>query len=413
MSRDRLFVASLVVPITTPPVRCGGVLVRDGVIRAVGRAATLARRRRHLEEIDLGDSVLLPGLVNPHVHLELSHCDANRSKGLSFVDWILALGRQLDRDSPDFTDRIARATAAGAMECLRSGVTCVGDISQQVAVTRAVLRDGPLRVVSFGEALGLAKLRDRFEQQRARALDLSDESAFLRCGLSPHAPYTVDEQGLRDCVRDAHDARRPLAIHLAETSDEADFTFHLGGAFRELWERIGSWRDDVPCPGVGPIELAERTGLLSAGSLLAHVNHVNDAELEWLSRRPSSVVYCPRTHAYFGHPPHRWQEMLARGINVALGTDSRASTPDLDLIREVRQARLLAPDLPAVELLKLVTIRAAHAIGQCSRVGSLTPGLCADFAVFPREGTMPMDALLREPLACRSTWIAGRRVSAS
>jgi cytosine/adenosine deaminase-related metal-dependent hydrolase len=410
MSRDRLFVSAVVVPMTTPPIRNAGVLVRDGVILAVGRANDLARSRRHVDEIDLGKSILLPGLVNPHVHLELSHCQAEPSRGLLFTDWILALGRQLERDKPDFADRIARATVAGAMESLRSGVTCVGDISQHVSITRPVLRDGPLRVVSLGEALGLARLRPRFEQQRVRALDLSDESTFLRCGLSPHAPYTVDEPGLRECVHDAVEARRPIAIHLAETADEADFTSRLDGTFRLLWERIGSWQDDVPCPGVSPIELAERTGLLRAGALLAHVNHVDDAELDLLARRPSSVVYCPRTHAYFGHPPHRWREMLSRGINVALGTDSRASNPDLDLMQELRLVCRLAPDLSATELLKLVTTNAARAIGESSRVGALSAGLHADFSVFPHAGHEPLETLLRDPLPCLETWIAARRV---
>lgn len=410
MSRDRLFVAALVVPMTMPPIRNGGVLVRNGLVHAVGRACALARSRCHLEEIDLGRSVVLPGLVNPHVHLELSHCSASASRGLDFTDWILALGKQLDRDKPDFADRIARATAAGAMESLRVGVTCVGDISQHVGITRPVLRDGPLRVASFGEALGLARLLPRCAEQRVRALDLSDESAFLRCGLSPHAPYTVDEPRLRECVRDARQARRPLAIHLAETTDEADFTRRLDGAFRRLWERLGSWQDDVPCPGVSPIELAERAGLLSAGALLAHVNHVSDDELELLSRRPSSVVYCPRTHAYFGHPPHRWREMPRLGINVAIGTDSRASNPDLDLMAELRLVRQLAPDLPAAELLRLVTTNAARAIGLSSRVGVLSPTCHADFAVFPCEAQQPLESLLHEPLPCRSTWIAGRRI---
>lgn len=412
MSRDRLFVASLVVPIAAPPIRCGGVLVRDGVIRGVGRAADLARHRRHLDEVDLGKSILLPGLVNSHVHLELSHCNAEASRGLPLVEWIPALGQQLQRDKPDFADRTARATAAGAMESLRCGVTCVGDISQQVTVTRPVLRDGPLRVVSFGEALGLARLRPRFEEQRARALDLSDESPFLRCGISPHAPYTVDEPGMRQCVCDAIDARRPIAVHLSETREESEFTRQLAGPFRSLWERIGSWTDDVPCPGVTPIELAERSGLLSAGALLAHVNHVADAELELLSQRPSSVVYCPRTHAYFGHPPHRWREMLDRGITVAIGTDSRASNPDLDLLQEVRVVGRLAPDLPPLALLRLVTVNAARALAQPARCGALTPGREADFAVFPLEGSDPLNTLLREPLECRSTWVDGRSVFA-
>ena len=317
---DTLLVASLVVPMTRPPIRSGGVLVRDGRIVDVDSAARLARARPHARQIDLGRSMLLPGLINAHTHLELTGIARGVDRPGCFTDWISALGQSLNRTAPDFSERVTAATRAGVTQSISHGVTTVGDISQQMHLTRPILRGGPLSVVSFGEALGLARIRHRFEAGLQRALDLSDESSSLRCGVSPHAPYTVDEPGLRACVAAAEQARRSICIHRAETREETDFTTSHTGSFRALWDRLGTWSDDAPLPGCAPIELAERTGLLRAGALLAHVNYCTDAELDLLAHRAAAVVFCPRTHAYFDHPPHRWREMLARGINVCVGT---------------------------------------------------------------------------------------------
>ena len=108
----------------------------------------------------------------------------------------------------------------------------------------------------------------------------------------------------------------PLATHLAETPDEATFLADHTGPFRDLWSYIGAWDQDVPSFAGGAIRFAKATGLLDYPTLLAHVNYCDDAEMELLAQSKASVVYCPRTHAYFAHPPHRFREMLASGINV-------------------------------------------------------------------------------------------------
>jgi cytosine/adenosine deaminase-related metal-dependent hydrolase len=128
----------------------------------------------------------------------------------------------------------------------------------------------------------------------------------------------------------------PLATHLSEAQEEKTFLESHSGMFRDLWERIGSWEDDVPTFKGSPIAMAQAIGMLDFPTLLAHVNYCDDHELELLTRGRASVVYCPRTHRYFGHPPHRWREMLARGINVAVGSDSCASSPDLNLVDDLR-----------------------------------------------------------------------------
>ena len=163
----------------------------------------------------------------------------------------------------------------------------------------------------------------QFEPLLAAATDRSLENERLRAGVEPHAPYSLDLTGYRRCVEVARQSNFPIATHLAETADEAEFLAHHSGPFRELWAAFGAWTDGVSRFAAGPI-LRDAVGRPArpADALLAHVNYCEDAELDILARGRASVVYCPRTHAWFRHPPHRWREMLARGINVAAGTGS-------------------------------------------------------------------------------------------
>ena len=133
----------------------------------------------------------------------------------------------------------------------------------------------------------------------------------------------------------------------------------------------------------------------------------HDEEMDMLASGQASVVYCPRTHAYFGHPPHRFREMLSRGINVAIGTDSCASSPDLNIVGELRLVHRMAPEVPRGTLWEMITTRGATAIQQADNIGSLTAGKLADFVVFPASTDDPLKEILEEkvlPIATSHTF---------
>jgi cytosine/adenosine deaminase-related metal-dependent hydrolase len=403
-----LLTAAWVAPMTAPLIRDGGVVFDADRIIQWGDGKSLAAAHPDATRIDLGAAVVLPGLVNAHTHLELSSCAAGNSP-TSFVDWILSMPRRIGREPNQRADELfAASTRLGIEQCLRSGVTCVGDISQQMHVTRPILRDSPLRAVSYGEVIGLGKRRGRFEELLPMASDTSSRSDRLRIGLTPHSLYTVQPDDLRRCVRVAHKLDLPLAMHLAETPDEGEFIRSHSGPLKEMWERLGSWEDFPGTFDGSPVAFAKSIGLLRRPTLLAHVNYCDDDDLVLLARGKASVVYCPRTHRYFGHPPHRWREMLTRGgINVAVGTDSCASSPDLDLVEELRLLHDIAPDVQAEDLWRMATVNAARAIGQPYLYQS------ADFVVFDVLTTKPLTELLETYRLPREVWIAGRRVTAS
>jgi cytosine/adenosine deaminase-related metal-dependent hydrolase len=395
MPHLQLLKAARVYPMDQPALEEGAVVFDGETIVAVGATSQLRSRYPAAEVHDLGNSLLLPGLVNAHAHLELSAL----SRGVppaSFVDWLIDLmSRPLD---------VAAGVARGIEQSLRAGVTTIGDISRQCGITRPLLSAGPLRVVSFGEVQAMAQRRGLLEQRFAPASDLSSESRFLRVGISPHAPYSIEPAGYRKCLEFALARGRPIATHLAETPNETEFLAEQSGPFRRLWDHLGAWDDHVPRFIGGPIRFAESLGLLAHPTLLAHVNYCDDDEMALLSRGRVSVVYCPRTHAWFGHPPHRWREMLAMGVNVAVGTDSCASSTDLNLLDDLRLLHRLAPDVPAEKLFEMATVGSATAIGMHWEVGSLAPGKFADAIAFAGAD---LSTVLESRLSPSNVWIGG------
>lgn len=391
----------------TGAVRNHGVAVSEGRIIAVGDAGHLARIHPQAFVEDLGAMILLPGLVNPHTHLELSDVHAGDPPAGGFSSWLLALVRRGAVGESQMTSLVEAAVAEGVKQCLRFGVTSVGDISRQAAATRPLLRGGPLRTTSYGEIQALAGRRALFDKRLAAAADQRSASDQLRIGLTPHAPYSVEPQGYLACLAAARRGHLPLATHLAESADEVSFLAFHTGPFRELWEAIGQWDDHVPSFDGGPIRFAKSLGLLDYPTLLAHVNYCSDDEIELLAGGSASVVYCPRTHRYFGHPPHRFREMLERGINVAIGTDSCASSPDLNLVDDLRLVHQIAPEMPAEEVWQMATIRGAKAIDADSRVGSMRPGNFADFTAFAVKTDDPLKEVLESALIPSRTWIGG------
>ncbi len=370
------------------------IICDDGIVTAIVDAAEAPTDG---EVLRLDDQIVLPGLVNAHCHLELSHLWPSAEPPEHLATWLLGV-------RPATPERAAASAAEGARESLSFGVTTVGDITAFPAATRAALAESSLHVVSFGEVRALAT--------RRRQIDLQLPAAIADGGaVSPHAPYSVEPENYRRCLAAAEERGVPLATHLAETRDEVTFLSQHAGPFRELWTTLGGWDDDVPTFAGSAIAYAKHLGLLDATVpvLLAHGNYVDDADLDLLAVGNASMVYCPRTHRYFGHDPHPLENLLARGINVAVGTDSRASSPDLDLLADLSLIAHDRPHLDAATIWKLGTVHAARALGVAA--GMIRLGFSADLLVLPDPGgDDPLRRLLASPPSSRRTFSRGQDV---
>jgi cytosine/adenosine deaminase-related metal-dependent hydrolase len=230
-------------------------------------------------------------------------------------------------------------------------------------------------------------------------------------GVSPHAPYSVHPDLVRGLVDLAVSRRAPVAMHLAETRAELELLADGTGEFIPFLEGLGVWRADAIPRGTRPLDYLRELAR-SENALAIHGNYFAADEIDFLSAHPNiSVVYCPRTHAFFRHDPHPWRKLLARQVNVALGTDSRASSPDLGLWNELLFLRAQFPDFDPALLLHVGTWNGAFALGLESETGSLAVGKAADLAVVELSGgdtTDPHDLLFRLSNRIKSVMCAGR-----
>jgi cytosine/adenosine deaminase-related metal-dependent hydrolase len=395
--------ADWVVPVEGPPIENGAVAIADdGTIAAVGSAADLGPGERH------EGCVIVPGFVNAHSHIEYA-VYAGFGDGLPFVPWI---GMHMRRKTLlDLTEMEAIATV-GAHECLRSGITTIGDCSFSGAAATAAAGSG-LRAIVYLEVFGLdASALDGFHEMHARIEHLLSER--IRVGISPHAPYTCTVDVYRACA----DLGIPQATHLAESPAEREWLVAGTGDWSPLADVL------VPPPGTTGIRALAAEGLLGPTMTAAHCVHVDNEEIELLAAHEVGVAHCPRSNGYLGCGVAPVDELLAAGVPVAIATDSPASTPSFDLFEEIRaaivgaRARARRPDaLSAAKALELATLGGARVLGMSDRVGSLAPGKEADLTVIsladsqfdPVEDPVAAAVLGGSPDRVTATLVAGEQ----
>ncbi len=362
-----------------------GALDADG--RWVAPAAWTVREgvTVSLEPCDAADLdvVLVPGLINAHTHLDLGEGEALPATG-DFTEWLWGVGGvRGDEQAPDErAESLARSLHA-------TGVTAAGDIDgSRGEGTRGRRRAGLggrsyLELIGVGAAAARARLADLL--QRIDRLG----GGGRELGLSPHAPYSVHVDVLPEIARAARRRGLPLAMHLAETPEETRLMTHGDGPFTGLLERIGKGLPFGRPPGLRPIALAERAGLLGPDGLVIHGNDLDDDDVGRLARSGSTVVYCHGTHRHFERPPHRLLDLHRAGVNLALGTDSALSNTGVDLLEELRRLAADRADVPPPLILHAATAGGRRALGLDTAASRFAPGSAAEGALL---GPAPDDA---------------------
>ena len=377
-----LHTAPVVLTMTDEPLRDGGVLVEGDRVVAVGHAGSLRAesvRERHW------DGVLMPGLVNAHAHLEYGPPFADlATSGLPFAQWIA----QLTQRRQGMTETDWQVAARGsAHQLLRSGTTAVADVVT-VGPAITVAASLGLQGVSYGELAGVDAKGWPEARQRLEAVLAATGRVK---GISPHTLYTLSSQVFREMAAMARALGMRLHPHLAETSDEAEYVLAGTGAFAAFVERFGF---DFELHGVGtgvsPVRHCDELGALGPDVHVAHGVHVDGGDRALLRERGTVVALCTRSNQVLAAGEAPVADYLAEGNPVALGTDSLASCPDLDLLAEARATRDLARkqgvERPEEALVRALTLGGAQAVGQ--DLGTITVGSRADLAVFavPVEG---------------------------
>jgi len=360
--------AKFVLPMDGPPVRDGTVVVEGDRIAAVSCSG-------NVPDVDLGEAVLFPGLINAHCHLDYTDMLGLVPWCGDFRDWILRI-TTLKKQWTE--DQYVASINRGLVELARTGTTSVVNVECFPKLV-ARLAPTPLRVWWCVELLDLTWSEDsrRMVEDAARWLESQP-----RGGLAPHAPYTTSAPLYRLAARTARERGWLLTTHVAESHGENEM-------FR--WQ----------CEPVALNEL----GVLGSNCLLAHANHLDEAEVESLAESGASVVHCPRAHRFFGRgaaPLALWRR---HGINVCLGTDSLASNESLDMRAEMRSLT----QLPAREVLEIATVNAAKALNCEGKLGKIAVGGWADLAAVPLDGD-PYESVVRSEKPVCFSMVGGKVV---
>jgi cytosine/adenosine deaminase-related metal-dependent hydrolase len=372
--------AAWILPIAEPPIRDGWFAVDRGRIVAYGSLGPAGRRglADGAREVDLGDVAVLPGLCNAHTHLELSYLRDEVPPASQFVTWIRgvidARRRRPDADSPEILDAVDRAIT----ESTACGTAVLGDISNTL-VTFGPLARSPLAAVVFFEVIRFNTADpEALVEEAVRRIEALEPTERVRASLAAHAPYSVAPLVLR-AIRNAvdRDPFAPCSIHLSESVEEVEFIKTAGGPWRALLEELGSWDPSWVAPGGTPVDFLDNSGFLNGHVLAVHGVQMTPKDLERLAARGTTIVTCPRSNGHTGAGAPPIEDFYSAGVSVAVGTDSLASAPDLNVFAELATMRALAPTVPPAALLDSATRQGARALGFDAHYGTIEPGKSA------------------------------------
>jgi cytosine/adenosine deaminase-related metal-dependent hydrolase len=378
-------------------------LAGDRIV-AVGRRTDVVGSTAGAERWDLGPAVLLPGVVNAHVHVELSWMREDPPPGGDVVRWVRGLLERRRSEEPARARAAAEDAVAGMVA---RGTAAAGDVGNGTWVVPLLARS-PLHGVAFHEIYGFRAhdaehlLRDATGRVRSLAADPDVAAAGerWRVVLTPHAAHTTSDELLRALARRSTALQAPLSIHVAESPAECELLAGGGGGFADLLRERGMWDDGWAAPGTSPVGHLDRLGVLSPRAIAVHCVQLGAADAARLKERGCRVVTCPRSNRRLGVGVTPVGLLLEQGVPVALGTDSLASAPDLDLFAEMAALREDHPGLAPATVLRMATLGGAEALGLAHRLGSIAPGKLARLAVVPLadDADDPLETVCSGPL---------------
>jgi aminodeoxyfutalosine deaminase len=393
--------ARIVVTMDGAPIENGAVGVSGNRIADVGRFDDIKTHNAG-STVDLGERVLLPGLINAHCHLDYTCLRGKIPPRKSFTNWIQAINAEKSELSPK--DYLASINN-GFTDAKRFGTTAITNLTAFPELISQV--QPPIRTCWFAELIDIRaperanELVDSAIESLGRArpeLVLSEAEGGAPSGLAPHALFTASKDLFRRCEEIAQREQILLTTHLAESREEIEMFRDGSGPLYEFMRSIGRPMND--CGSKTPLELF--LDLIGSGGspnrpraieakrpyfswIVAHLNELTESDFDLLERSNSKfhVVHCPRSHNYFGHSPFSFERLRSLGFNVCLGTDSLASNETLSLFDEMRAFQKEFPSISAEEIFRMVTVNPARALRCENALGQIGPRFGADLIAVP------------------------------
>lgn len=393
----KIIAADYVLPISAELIGDGAVVINGTEIVAVGARRKIVEQFPETKIENFGESVIMPGLINCHSHLEITAMRGFLDDvEADFYAWLIKLTKTRGERLTEADIKIA--ALCGALEGARGGVTCFGDIGRFGIAGFEALKQNGLRGIVFQEtefSPTNETADEDFEKLKDKFLALKEtETALVRVGLSPHAPYTVSQKLFERITDYSIEENIKISVHAAESNDETEF-FQTGtGFFVELYKRFNlEWN----APRKSPIEYLADIGVLRAKPLLAHCVKTSDADIELIAASGSAIAHCPKSNAKFGHGIAPLEKFLDAKTPVGFGSDSVASNNACDILSEAKFATLFARNLEsrkrfltAREIIETATLGAAKALGLEKEIGTLEAGKQADLIVVSLDNPAQM-----------------------
>jgi cytosine/adenosine deaminase-related metal-dependent hydrolase len=367
-----IFAAGTLMPVSSPPVQDGAVLVRGGRIEAVGALADVGRENPDAEVRFFPNYTMIPGAVNAHAHLGFRRKGA--PEGGTFSGWLRGLIERL----PAKEAWTAEAARDCAREAVEAGTTCMAESSPYGECLPQLAESGMAGTVYaefFPHEIGTPEEAVEFIISRARELE-EGLPERVRARVSVHSPYTVDPESSRLAARRTREIGWTLAIHLSESPEEVEFVERGTGGLADIF---GS--NEWGGAGVSPVGYARDVELLAPETIAAHLaTGVSEDDIEILAHSGVAAAHCPRSNDFLGCGVSPVPAMIASGIRVGMGTDGLWSSPSMNLFEETLYAVELHGMTGAAGL-ELATLGGARALGIEAETGTLEAGKWADLVV--------------------------------
>ena len=390
--------ARIVYPVSAPPIEDGMVSVEDGKIAAWGRWDGR-------EATDLGDVILMPGLINAHCHLDYSVMRGAILSNRSFSHWVRRIN-ELKRTLTD-ADYLA-SIRSGFDELVRHGTTSVFNI-ESFPELMVNMPPPPIRTWWFYEMMDVRN-RIHTEDVVAGALSFFEDRAGWSggFGLSPHAPYTTSPDLYRLARFCCEKYGMPFMTHLAESDEEFKMFQNARGPLHDFLKGLGRPMSDAG--GLTPVARLLAENGLPDGAMLTHMNFLEEEDWAILRAKRFSIIHCPCCHEYFERGPFPLERFLSEGFNVCLGTDSLASNRSLNMFAEMQCAARRHPTVAPEKILEMATLNPARAIGMGGRIGEICAGAEADLIAVPFSGPTDniREAILAHPGPVDWMMVGGR-----
>jgi len=358
-----------------------GSILENGAVEIIGNKITEIYsvsnfpKNQQNEIRKFSDTILMPGLINCHAHLELGWSRGLFPQKELFSMWVTRLQKAQEKVT---SNNIEDSIRLGILECIKNGTTTIADIGNTPYPLQLLSKD-VIRSIVYQELIGLdPEVSTKNFKLKSKGLQLFNKSALrsdiCRPALAVHAPFSCSHELIENVVQASYLNDVPFTLHLGESSDEWELFTESSGRLLELC------RKKFPAFKLfnqSPFEYMVENKLLPEKSLVAHCNYLDETHADFFALQNISIVHCPRSHEFFGHKEFPFELCHNKGINVCLGTDSLGSNENLSMFEEMSKFKSDFPQVECIDILKMATVNGAQALNM-QQMGKLKKGYFAD-----------------------------------